>query len=376
MSYLDIIEKEQKINGKIFSCNLITKTENSGIFTDIIDEFIKSSSLDKSFLGIDLELIMIRKEPKQDITLMQLCFENDKYKKIFMLTKNVVENCKSKIAELLIAGNITKLVWGGVADIKIIKHYILDEEKELLFMNNLYDIQYLADIIFKINYFNKKCDEENEKLFKESYTGETYDVYKQPRSLFNCLNYYNIISDDIFNTIEYKEIDFKNLSKILSSEDHNDVWSRTYIYCMADVLYLTELFTFIKKNIGDELASECRNIQYFKEKDENRILKEVEIIAILNKENKFELIPETEKTDAWKKITTVKICLDYKNGICERGDKCKFAHIKPYGDEESKSTADGKRKSKRRSKRRSKRKSQRKSKRKSQRKSKRKSMKR
>ena len=41
-----------------------------------------------------------------------------------------------------------------------------------------------------------------------------------------------------------------------------------------------------------------------------------------------------------EKKTDVKICLDYKHGICDRGEKCNFAHIKPPtkgdGDEEKK----------------------------------------
>ena len=141
-------------------------------------------------------------------------------------------------------------------------------------------------------------------MFSSTYNDTIYSVYKQPRSLFNCLNYYNIISDDIFNVIEYKEIDFKNLSKIIS-DNKNAAWERTYIYCMADVLYLTELFTFIIKNIGNDLASRCREIQYLKEKDEIRISTEQDIIEKL-KEHKFELIPEPIKTEAWKKKQMLK----------------------------------------------------------------------
>lgn len=132
-------------NNKKYKVNIINSYDDEKYMTKYFQNFIKLSTKNTSYLGIDFEFNKITKGTR-DVALMQLNLENNNSGEIFILHPPSLLSTNSLI-ELLTSDNIIKILHGSESlDIPYLYNQLLIRENLIIkFNKNFYDTKILCE---------------------------------------------------------------------------------------------------------------------------------------------------------------------------------------------------------------------------------------
>jgi hypothetical protein len=304
--------------------NSMDKSMEQSSFIKIIETFILDSENTgiNHFVSIDLELIISGKIP--NITLMQLCLEHGNYgKNIIMIDWGTTDSeVKLKVKELFMNNNIIKLLWGGGGDLNVLFHHLfaLNNDDFAIFLNNLYDIQYLYREYIRI------LEEKKSISLYESLR----DMHLISHKKFNELSKISVLTnEEIFK--KRKSLTYKLFNDDINGEKYA-------IYCLSDVLYLKDFFIFFIINFGEDTIKKINkkyNLTDLKKYIESSDKTDDEEIIIDVKS--FTLFPEIDKPPESGKEKGIegenealKLAEEYKKKLSETDAKNSFEILLNY----------------------------------------------
>jgi hypothetical protein len=168
---------------------------------------------------------------------------SSKISQVISISDGKFEVLKTLLVSLFSDTRVIKLMWGCISDLVSLVTYLYDNNFENFtnFLENLYDVQYIYDII-KIS--DKK------------------DLYSSLRDV-------NLISLETYDKIDKIDKDirknffYKGLVLDYSTIITDGIPNERSLYCLYDVLYLKDFFMLIISNFGQDMVKDI-NINFTK----------------------------------------------------------------------------------------------------------------